>query len=100
MFGPRMSEKDGFQARSIARKTPLHVDYCPETPLSLRTPAGTRPGSDDQSRDQTAEKYHPKYLSHGLIIGERQGFESATRWLAYCWVSWVTPGRMVQLAAR
>src|SRR5258708_6495459 len=51
MFGLRMSEKDGFQALSIALKTPLHLDYCPETPLSLRTPAGTRPGSDDQYRE-------------------------------------------------
>jgi hypothetical protein len=33
MFGPRMSEKDGFQAVSIARKTPLHRDYYPETRL-------------------------------------------------------------------
>jgi hypothetical protein len=31
MFGSRMSEKDGFQAPSIARKTPLHRDYYPET---------------------------------------------------------------------
>ena len=31
MFGPRMSEKDGFQALSIARKTALHRDYYPET---------------------------------------------------------------------
>src|SRR5439155_6986255 len=43
MFGPRMSEKDGFQALSIARKTPLHLDCYPETRLSPRMPQDHTP---------------------------------------------------------
>jgi hypothetical protein len=44
MVGPRMSEKDGFQALSIARKTPVRRDYSPRDSSSrARLDAPTRP---------------------------------------------------------
>jgi hypothetical protein len=52
MVGPRMSEKDGFQAPSIARKGPLRRDGCPQTRLrpGTRFPrAATRPGGTIRS---------------------------------------------------
>src|SRR5215467_3396774 len=52
---------------------------CLSEPPQEHAPARTISPVTNQPKRASceAEEYHPKYMSHGLTISERQGFESA-----------------------